>query len=820
MITSIWQDPSTKIFYFKENINSDIKQQKRYFNLIFEHTEINKVQKILSKYRINNYVDIDFDWKDIYGKKLINTTLDINYNIFRKIIDEMERNNVYVYGKNIMNIFNSPISEKPEDKKIWFLDIEVNSEDIKNYTGNITSITYYDTYKKNEYILVVYDKKIKSNRNIIKFKSEKEMLIYFNKLIFTEKPDIITGWFSNGFDIPYIISRANYYNINLTAIPGLRHNSFQRDGKYYNSIPGVNLIDFLEMYRRYVLDKPASYKLDIVAKHHNIEGKTEIKGYNYYKSDINKFIEYAGRDVEILVELENKLKLIGLICSLQALIRVPFPILFGTSNSIEHYIQQFILKDKITFRFYERENTGIHVSGAIVLTPPNKTYDNVIVLDFTSLYPNIIATFNISPETLIYNINYNKKHIDLGKILPEEENDKYLPIKFTLEKTGILSSLVKHLLKERLYYKNLKKETDPNNPDYTIYDIKQYNYKILLNSMYGVLGTNNFALHDIRISLAILAAARSALRYVNNTLNNHLFENIKINNRNITFKTHVLYSDTDSSFNYIECSENLSKKDIIEIGNYLADFINKKLPEEFIPKFTEEKIECTLNIEVDKIYKRVRFFGIKKRYFGYDFDGKIITHGVEIVRKDTPESIKEILTTLFLKALNNELTIEDIISQYNKIKQYNIEEIALIKSIRRKDFTKYKTLPNHIKSAIFMESVYNFKYAYDDRLLYYYIKYYNYKHFEKIKNIFNKMPEHNVYYISASIEREHLEEFKKLLYNDFEIDYYTLFQKQVLSSLKQFSEYRNLIEKANLKIKLLEGFPLKAEQLKLFREET
>ncbi|WP_206076391.1 3'-5' exonuclease [Marinitoga lauensis] len=206
---------------------------------------------------------------------------------------------------------------------------------------------------------------MKNKKNILTFLTEKDMLIYFSKLVMNEKPDIITGWFSNGFDIPYIINRANYYRINITAIPNLKHNSYQRNGKYFNSIPGVNLIDFLEIYRRYVLDKPASYKLDIVAKHHHIEGKTEIKGYNYYQSDIEKFIDYAIRDVEILVELEKKLKLIGLICSLQALIRVPFPILFGTSNSIEHYIQQYIMKDKITFRFYERGNYGLHVSGLL-----------------------------------------------------------------------------------------------------------------------------------------------------------------------------------------------------------------------------------------------------------------------------------------------------------------------------------------------------------------------------------------------------------------------------------------------------------------------
>lgn len=819
MVISIWQNPNSKEFYFKEGINTPLKKEKKYFNLIFEENEIIRVEKILSKYRINNYIDVDFNWKDIYGKKLINATLDIPYHLFKRITEDMENKNIKVYGQNIMNIFKKTISENPDDKKIWFLDIEVDSENIEDYSGNITSITYYDTFKKEYIALIVYKKKLKSDKNIIFFNTEIDMLKYFANLINKEQPDIITGWYSNGFDIPYIIKRANNYKINISAISNLKHNSFQIDGRYYNLIPGVNLIDYLELYRRYVLDKPSSYKLDIIAKHHKIEGKTEIKGYNYYNVDINKFIDYIFRDVEILVELEKKLKLIGLICSLQALIRIPFNLLFGTSNSIEHYIQQFIMKDKITFRYYERPKNNLEITGAIVLTPPNKTFDNVVVLDFTSLYPNIITTFNISTETLIYDANYNEKHIDLGKILSEEENDEYLPLKFTLEKNGIISSLVRHLLKERLYYKKLKKETPKDNPDYVIYDIKQYNYKILLNSIYGVLGTNNFALHDIRISLAILAAARSALRFVNNTLDNHYFENIEINNKTISFKTHVLYSDTDSSFNYIECEETLSHQDMIEIGNYIANYINDILPKKFVTKFTNEKIDCTLNIEVDKIYKRVRFFGVKKRYFGYDFNRNIITHGVEIIRKDTPEAIKKILTKLFLKALDKELTIDDIISEYLKIKDYDIEEIALIKSVRRKNFSKYKTLPNHIRSAIFMDRIYNFKFNYDDRLLYYYIKYYNYKNFDAIKNIFNKNPENNVYYISASIEREHLEDFKKLLYNDFEIDYYTLFKKQVLSSLKQFSEYINLIEKANIKIKLIEGFPLKAEQLKLFEEE-
>ncbi|KAF2955828.1 DNA polymerase domain-containing protein [Marinitoga sp. 38H-ov] len=824
MITSIWQNPNTKEFYFKEGINTPLKKEKKYFNLIFEENEIIKVEKILLKNRIKDYIEVDFDWKDIYGKRLINTTLDVPYYKLKRIIEDMEKKNINVYGKDIMNIFNKNISENPDDKKIWFLDIEVDSENIENYNENIISITFYDTFKKEFIALIVYNKNLdinikNKNFNIFIFNSEKELLKYFSELIKKDQPDIITGWYSNGFDIPYIIERSNKYRINMSAIPNLKHKSFQIDGRYYNSIPGVNLIDYLELYRRYVLDKPSSYKLDIIAKHHNISGKTEIKGYNYYKTDIEKFLEYIFRDVEILVELERQLKLIGLICSLQALIRIPFNLLFGTSNSIEHYIQQFILKDKITFRYYERPKNNLEITGAIVLTPPNKTYDNVVVLDFTSLYPNIISTFNISTETLKYDIKYNEKHVDLGRILSEEENDEYLPLKFALNKKGIISSLVKHLLKERLYYKKLAKKTPNSDPSHIVYNIKQYNYKILLNSIYGVLGTEKFALHDIRVSLAILAAARSALRFVNAYLDNHLFENVKINNRYISFKTHVLYSDTDSSFNYIECNENLSKNDIIEIGNYIAQNVNEELRKNFVTKFTSEKIDCTLNMEVDKIYKRVRFFGVKKRYFGYDFDKKVITHGVEIVRRDTPEAIKEILTKLFLKALDEKLTINDIINEYLDLKKKNIEEIALIKSIRRKNFSNYRTLPNHIRSVIFMERIYNFKFNYDDRLLYYYIKYYNYKYYNKIKNIFNKTPENNIYYISASIEREHIDDFKKLLYNDFEIDYYTLFEKQVLSSLRQFSEYKSLIEKANLKIKLIEGYPLKVEQLKLFEEE-
>lgn len=841
-VTAIWQNNLTRNIYFKTGVNSKWIKKENNFNLLFEEKDLAIIKKILYINRLDKkYIkNVESGWKDVFNINIIRTVFNekVSFYKFSKIIKEIEEKGKKIYGYNIMDIFEGEISDKISDKKIWYLDIEVEENETKSYNknipisisadGTIISIAYYDSYIKDYYALVLQpniNQNLKNTDNIKYFKREEDLLNYFNNLIKEQNPDIISGWYSDGFDIPYIINRARKFNIEISSIEKLKPFSSYKKLPggfiYKNVIPGINLLDYMDLYKKFMLTQPNSYKLDNIAKFHDIKGKTEYKGFLNYRKDFEKFLAYIFRDVEILVELEKKLNLNSLICGLQSVIKIPLNMLMANSITIDHYLQQFLLPQKQTFQrmSYGFQDSEADFEGAIVLQPEDKKYKNTIVLDYASLYPNTILTYNISPETLIYDKNYKGKHVDMGLIL-EEENKNYLPLKYTLEKEGVFPSLIRFLLKERLKYKSLKNNTPKDDPQYIKYDIKQSNYKILLNSMYGVIGTSRFPLHDKRVAASITAGSRSALKYMNKKLNNKRFENININKKIISFKTEVIYSDTDSSFNVIHTEENLNAKDLEDIGKFLASYINTNIAKELTINYsnTEEITQrCTFSVDVDKLFETVRFFGVKKRYFGHDFAKNIITHGVEIVRSDTPQSIKEILTDLFIKSLDEELKEEDLLEYFEKIKAMPIEDIAIYKNITKTDFSKYKTIPNHVRGVQIMQKIYNFQYKYEDRLLYYYIKYLNKKNYLIIENIFNINIKSSEPLISSCIESEHIEEFKKLIENkELEIDYYTFFEKNILSRLEQFSENIHIIQAVKSKLEKQEGITQKADQLRLF----
>jgi DNA polymerase-2 len=738
----------------------------------------------------------------------------------------MKEKGIKKYGTANINILPFDLVEDFSQKRLWFLDIEVIEKKYeKMFTGEIISITVYDSQDKKYYSIIT---KPDENVNIEEYSEdyifvdqEIDLMKKFEELLKDKKPDVISGWYSEGYDIPYIINRAKNYKIELSVISGLYSNSKTMDigGRKItkNYIPGVDLVDYLELYKKYIFDQPTSFKLSTVAKFHDLKGKTEEKGFFNYKKDFKKFIDYAIRDVEILVELEQKLNLLNLLYGLQAVIKVPVNFLMANSIAIEHFLSQFLYEEQITVQDNpEIKNNQIDVEGAIVLQPKDQTYNNVVVLDYASLYPNIIVTYNISPETLIEEHENADKYVDLTDMYREEKKDN--SVKFSLEKEGIFPRMINFLLDERLKYKKMAKEAKDGSVEKIKYDIKQLNYKILLNSMYGVIGTSRFPLHDKRCSSAITTASRNALRYLNKKLHNKNF-NIDYQGKKIEFETRVIYSDTDSSFDHIivKNEDSVDKKAILAISNYLAKYINNVIAKELPTKYsnTREIIDrTTLAVDVDKLFKKVKFFGVKKRYFGIDFEDKIITHGVEVVRKDTPAAIKKILSQLFILALKNEIEEAHLLKSYQVLKELNLEDIAIFKNITKRNFDKYKTIPNQVRAIIAMQKLFNFEYNLNDSVLYYPVIYKSPKTFKIVSDVFNITPKNNTELkASLAIEYEHVEKLKELIKeNIVEIDYLTIFEKNILTRLEQFSETVKIIQKVRYDL----GITTKNKNLKLF----
>jgi DNA polymerase-2 len=230
---------------------------------------------------------------------------------------------------------------------------------------------------------------------------------------------------------------------------------------------------------------------------------------------------------------------------------------------------------------------------------------------------------------------------------------------------------------------------------------------------------------------------------------------------------------------------------------------------------TKEIIDrTTLAVDVDKIFKKVKFFGVKKRYFGIDFEDKIITHGVEVVRKDTPAAIKKILSQLFILALKNEIEEAHLIKSYEVLKELKLEDIAIFKNITKRNFNKYKTIPNQVRAIIVMQKLFNFEYNLNDSVLYYPIIFKDPKTFKIVSDVFNITPKNNTELkASLAIEYEHVEKLKELIKeNVVEIDYLTIFEKNILTRLEQFSETVKIIQKVRYDL----GIITKNKNLKLF----
>ena len=828
-VKSFWQNQLDKTFYYKEENKNDIKRLKKNFQLFFEKKDLDKMRKIFYKLKINkNYiVKVEDSWKDVFSFQIVMTEFNskVNYYKYKKIIDTMKSEGIKTYGTSTMNIFPYEIVEDFSEKRSWFLDIEViENRNQKMFTGEIISITFYDSQDKKYYSIITKPGKTnieECDDNYIFVENEYDLMKKFEEFLKLKKPDVISGWYSEGYDIPYIINRAKNYNIELSVIPGLYSNSKTMDigGRKItkNYIPGVDLVDYLELYKKYIFDQPTSFKLSTVAKFHDLKGKTEEKGFFNYKKDFKKFVDYAIRDVEILVELEQKLNLLNLLYGLQAVIKIPVNFLMANSIAIEHFLNQFLYEENTTVQdTAEIKDDQIEVEGAIVLQPEDETYNNVVVLDYASLYPNIIVTYNISPETLIEEDNEDIKQVDLTDMYKEE--GKSDSVKFSLEKEGIFPRMINFLLGERLKYKKMAKEAEPNSSEKVKYDIKQLNYKILLNSMYGVIGTSRFPLHDKRCSSAITTASRNALRYLNKKLHKKEFE-MEYKGEKIQFKTLVIYSDTDSSFDHITL-KNVEKADknlILAIASYLAKYINNIIAKELPTKYsnTKEIVDrTTLAVDVDKLFKKVKFFGVKKRYFGIDFEDKIITHGVEVVRKDTPAAIKKMLSQLFILALKGEIEEAHLLKSFEVLKELDLEDIAIFKNITKRNFDKYKTIPNQVRAIIVMQKLFGLKYSLNDSVLYYPVIFKSPSTFKIVSEVFNLTPKNNFELkASLAIEYEHVEKLKQLIKeNIIEIDYLTIFEKNILTRLEQFSETVKIIQKVRYDL----GIITKNKNLKLF----
>ena len=265
------------------------------------------------------------------------------------------------------------------------------------YNGHVIQFGWYDYVHKEEGVKFVH------------CHSEKDMM---NKLVETLKrisPDILSGWNSNGFDIPYILTRLKLifddsYPKKLSPFNSYKVEHRVVDGRdeYECEIAGIALIDSLEAYKKFRGKTRASYKLDYIVGIELGEQKTPYAGTlkQLYENDKPLFFKYNNHDTRLVYLLEQKLGIIAQIIQVAYITKINYEDVFMSIRIWDCMINNHLRKQNIHVPFSNHNSGGDGYEGAFVKDTIAGWYPWCVSFDYRSLYPSVMQFGNISPETM------------------------------------------------------------------------------------------------------------------------------------------------------------------------------------------------------------------------------------------------------------------------------------------------------------------------------------------------------------------------------------------------------------------------------------
>ena len=643
--------------------------------------------------------------------------------------------------------------------KIFTLDIECTAEngfpDIENPTEELLAITVKN--QSNKQIITWGTGEFKTNRSdvtYIRCKNEKSLIMEFMKFWIKNYPDVITGWNTKFFDIPYLFNRIR----NLVDEKVLKRfspwNLVEREtivvrGRpqtHYN-IFGISMLDYLDLYQKFIPTKQESYKLDYI-------GKVELglqKDENpydtfrdWYTKDYQSFIDYNIKDVEIVDQLEDKLKLIELVLTMAYEAKVNYTDVFSQVRMWDMLIYNYLKKDNVMIPPKEDNIKEDKYDGAYVKDPITGMHNWIVSFDINSLYPHLIMQYNISPEKII---GVKSSGISVDKLLNHATPLTHLKTEgacitpngamFKTDSPGFLPRLMESMYNDRVKFKTLafqaKKEYQKTKDPATAREISrchniQWAKKIALNSAYGAIGNQYFRYYDVRQATAITSSGQFVIRFIEKNVNEYMNKILKTHDK----VDYIVASDTDSIYLTLDklvqatCKDK-SKADTLK---FLNKVVNSRI-EPFIDKCFNDLAEYTNAIKQKMVMKRevIADKGIwtaKKRYMlnvldeeGITFDEpKLKIMGIEAVKSSTPEvcrgKIKEAIKLIMTKG---EDELQAFVAEFKKeFYQMTAEQISFPRSCNNLKKYKHssnifiKGTPIHVKGAlIYNEQLKRFK---------------------------------------------------------------------------------------------------------------
>ena len=700
-------------------------------------------------------------YKSLYGDNLEKLKF-ISITEAREFVKQYkEVSNFPIYGNTnyvyqfITKLFPDAIEFDMSLMKIVTIDIETSTEygfpDPRSAQEEILLITTQDfnTKKLTSFGCKPFLSQ-QENLEYTQCKDEFELLRKFIDFLKSDYPDIITGWNVQLFDVAYLSARIQRVlgdrALNECSPYGIT-DSFEvpyakgRTQLAFNWY-GISVLDYMELYKKFSYKTQESYSLDHISKEEL--GKEKIKhSYGsfkeFYTKDWKLFVEYNVVDVELVDQLEDKMKLINLILTMAYDAKCNFMDIYSSVRTWDCIIYNALMKQNIIVH----NPHGIdpaddrQIIGAFVKEPKPGKYDWIVSFDATSLYPSIMMTFNMSPETLADGEKYladDEKSIQ--KLLDANFDTSGLVQKnltmvangqcFHKDRKGILPTLIEYYFSMRQEVKKkmfdaqrLYDKTSDNKylKLVTSLNSKQMAAKILMNSLYGACGNVYFRYYDTRLAEGITMTGQYVIRHVANKLNHYLNKQCSTSGVDYSF-----YSDTDSTY--------------ITLGNLVNKFFSKKPKDEvvgLIEKACDENISKVIDKACSEVFdylnvyqKRITFkreviadSGIwlaKKRYAlnVYNSEGivynppKLKVQGMEIVRSSTPASVRKALKeTVSIVLTKDEESLKTYVAEM-ETKWHNLKynDIAFPRTVN--NVTQYsdstsiykKGTPIHVKGAL------------------------------------------------------------------------------------------------------------------------
>lgn len=673
-------------------------------------------------------------WKTLEGKN-VNPMKFLSIKEAKDFVAQYESQPHLVYGMTqfpytyISEKYPQQIQFDSSQMKIVTIDIEVECENGFPFADQaiepMLSITVKDHNAGK--ILVWGLHPYHTSRDDVEYiqcQTERELLAQFLAWWESDYPDIITGWNTEFFDIPYICNRIKSVmgedamkRLSPWGVVNSRHvNSGYGKKDMVYDILGVQDLDYLQLYRKFTYTNQESYRLDHIAFVELGERKDENPYETFrqwYTEDYQSFIDYNITDVELVDRLDDKMKLIDLLLTMTYEAKVNMTDSFTSVKYWDVLIYNHLLKRKIVIpQKMGHKSKGEKYVGAYVKEPQVGQHKWVMSFDLNSLYPHLIMQYNISPETLSDDV-VDGIDVDAllgGRKVSVPSNVTFTPngAIFSKDKQGFLPEMMQTMYNDRTVYKKKmldakQKYEDTKDAKY-LKDVSRFNNiqmarKISLNSAYGAIGNEWFRYYDLRIAEGITTSGQLAIRWIEKSLNIYLNKLLKT-----TGVDYVIASDTDSvyiRFDELVCSVFKERSDVSEgegkvrIVDFLDTVAREKI-EPFIDKSYqalasyvnayEQKMQMAREAIADK-----GIWTAKKRYIlnVYDMEGvrfkeptlKIM--GIEAVKSSTPapcrDKIKEALKIIMS---GNEKDVNNFIQEFREeFMKLPPEDIAFPRSV-------------------------------------------------------------------------------------------------------------------------------------------